>query len=500
MSRNFLLKNCALTQSSNNRDLWNPDPLDDRGAGQMEVDYDNAKEPFIERGMEVGEDPAEVSYECVRYPSYPQKKVVIDDNVFLAPHQRRNLKENCSENKEGVVMTDNVFANPHQVYSRQRGEYETVGLSNNGFSAPDHDLGNLRMGTAFQRLPRLKENFGIRVERENLGTLTINCLIKESYKKFLEPSKLKKQQVSQIKNVVNTKWVVLIFFFGMEGLKSFKGIFEEKKITFDDISRRSTLLMLNPPPDLSKEKFQEIKKVFGVDPIKYLRKNPTMDSYAILVARTQDTINKIKGRNFPFLAYWIEFPSQNKTSIHDFILTQCEKCCQWGHRTWECNNEIKCMFCSENHGKEQCSSNNRLCCPKCGGGHQGFRRVCPVAIRYWKSVNKDTSSGNDWVGFKHNQTSWPEINEDRYLEREVQSLANELQKENGSLKAELRKREGSEVSLESSSDIEEIVITSGNSGKVAQPEKQITKRAEEGDKLGLYENFLYAGDRRTTPD
>ncbi|KAL7667438.1 hypothetical protein ACOME3_010743 [Neoechinorhynchus agilis] len=146
------------------------------------------------------------------------------------------------------------------------------------------------------------------------------------------------------------------------------------------------------------------------------------------------------------------------------------KCCQCGHRTWECNNEIKCMFCSENHG------------------HQGIRRVCPAVIRYWKSVNKDTSSGNDWVGFKHNQTSWPEINEDRYLEREVQSLASEidkkdkkideLQKENGSLKAELRKREGSEASLESSSDIEEIVITSGNSGKVAQPEKQITKKEQ----------------------
>ncbi|KAL7667597.1 hypothetical protein ACOME3_010587 [Neoechinorhynchus agilis] len=178
------------------------------------------------------------------------------------------------------------------------------------------------------------------------------------------------------------------------------------------------------------------------------------------------------------------------------------KCCQCGHRTWECNNEIKCMFCSENHGKEQCSSNNRLCCPNCGAGHQGIRRVCPAVIRYWKSVNKDTSSGNDWVGFKHNQTSWPEINEDRYLEREVQSLASkikelnekmvvligeidkkdkkidELQKENGSLKAELRKREGSEASLESSSDIEEIVITSGNSGKVAQPEKQITKKEQ----------------------
>ncbi|KAL7678189.1 hypothetical protein ACOME3_004415 [Neoechinorhynchus agilis] len=114
----------------------------------------------------------------------------------------------------------------------------------------------------------------------------------------------------------------------MEGLKSFKGIFEEKKITFDDISQRSTLLMLNPPPKPSKEEFQEIRNVFGVDPIKYLRKNLTMDPYAILVAGTQDTINEIKGRNFPFLACWIEFSSQNKTSIHNFILTQCQKCCR----------------------------------------------------------------------------------------------------------------------------------------------------------------------------
>ncbi|KAL7672356.1 hypothetical protein ACOME3_007244 [Neoechinorhynchus agilis] len=99
----------------------------------MEVDYDNAKEPSIERGMEVGEDPAKVSYECVRYPRYPEKKVVIDDNVFLTPHQRRNLKENCSENKEDkVVITDNVFADPHQVYSRQRGEYEMAQETNIG--------------------------------------------------------------------------------------------------------------------------------------------------------------------------------------------------------------------------------------------------------------------------------------------------------------------------------------------------------------------------------
>ncbi|KAL7667504.1 hypothetical protein ACOME3_010680 [Neoechinorhynchus agilis] len=57
----------------------------------------------------------------------------------------------------------------------------------------------------------------------------------------------------------------------------------------------------------------------------------------------------------------------------------------------------------------------------------------------------------------------------------------ELQKENWSLKAELRKLGGNEASSESSSDIEEIVITSGNSGKVAQPEKQITKKSRGGN-------------------
>ncbi|KAL7674481.1 hypothetical protein ACOME3_000760 [Neoechinorhynchus agilis] len=135
---------------------------------------------------------------------------------------------------------------------------------------------------------------------------------------------------------------------------------------------------------MSKDEFTLFQNTFGIVPIKYLKRSPSSEPYALLVSGSQDEVDKVQERYFGSMAYWINFVSRQSESIYDNVLTQCTNCCRWGHTSFQCASQAKCMRCGGPHNTINCSTLGSVKCASCLGNHEAYRRTCTATVSYWK--------------------------------------------------------------------------------------------------------------------
>ncbi|KAL7673213.1 hypothetical protein ACOME3_008081, partial [Neoechinorhynchus agilis] len=175
-----------------------------------------------------------------------------------------------------------------------------------------------------------------------------------------------------------------MIFLKVEGMKLFEELLRCKNVKHKNISRRVSVLVLNPPPNMSKDEFILFQNTFGLVPIKYLKRGPSSEPYALLVSGSQDEVDKVQERYFGFMAYWINFVSRQSEPICDYVLTQCSNCCKWGHTSFQCASQAKCMRCGGPHNTTNCSTLCSVKCANCLGNHEACRRTCTATLSYWK--------------------------------------------------------------------------------------------------------------------
>ncbi|KAL7676272.1 hypothetical protein ACOME3_002528 [Neoechinorhynchus agilis] len=175
-----------------------------------------------------------------------------------------------------------------------------------------------------------------------------------------------------------------MIFLEVEGMKLFEELLRSKNIRYKNISRKVSVLVLNPPPNMSKDEFILFQNTFGIVPIKYLKRSPSSEPYSLLVSGSQDEVDKVQERYFGSMAYWINFVSRQSESIYDYVLTQCTNCCKWGHTSFQCASQAKCMRCGGPHNTINCSTLGSVKCASCLGNHEAYRRTCTATVSYWR--------------------------------------------------------------------------------------------------------------------
>ncbi|KAL7668170.1 hypothetical protein ACOME3_008884 [Neoechinorhynchus agilis] len=105
-----------------------------------------------------------------------------------------------------------------------------------------------------------------------------------------------------------------------------------------------------------KEDFDEIEREKGFTPIKYLKDKVSQIPFAILCSASVDVACNLVGRLMGLISFWVRFSEIKEGNIHDYILTQCGKCSQWEHVSYQCDREDKCLLCAGNHRKENCKN------------------------------------------------------------------------------------------------------------------------------------------------
>ncbi|KAL7676274.1 hypothetical protein ACOME3_002530 [Neoechinorhynchus agilis] len=175
-----------------------------------------------------------------------------------------------------------------------------------------------------------------------------------------------------------------MIFFEVEGMKLFEELLRSKNIKYKNISRKVSVLVLNPPPNMSKDEFILFQNTFGIVPIKYLKRSPSSEPYSLLVSGSQDEVDKVQERYFGSMAYWINFVSRQSESIYDYVLTQCTNCCKWGHTSFQCASQAKCMRCGGPHNTINCSTLGSVKCASCLGNHEAYRLTCTATVSYWR--------------------------------------------------------------------------------------------------------------------
>lgn len=161
--------------------------------------------------------------------------------------------------------------------------------------------------------------------------------------------------------------------------------------------RTKRLVIKGISSEYSADEIEEELKVMGLDVIKvsnmYKAKNAPSNMFLVTFPKTTQLNTVLKSNKFKYICYqkvqWCKYIPP--------LTNQCHRCQRFGHSSFNCNHNHRCIKCTSNHGSEKCpkTPEEKPKCINCNGEHPANYRKCTNYINYVSKFDKKTKPKNN---------------------------------------------------------------------------------------------------------